>query len=73
MSSQNVVFVIIFIAFIAFLIVSSLIAKNWVKETDDYVLAGRQISTPMNIFGVIAIGFAGTTMALSPEDPSAGR
>ena len=66
MSSQNVVFVIIFIAFIAFLIVSSLIAKNWVKETDDYVLAGRQISTPMNIFGVIAIGFAGTTMALSP-------
>ena len=64
--SQNGVFIIVFIVFIAFLIVSSLVARSWVKETDDYVLAGRQISTIMNIFGVIAIGFAGTTMALSP-------
>ena len=63
---KNMTFIIIFILFIAFLIVSSLVARTWVKETDDYVLAGRQISTPMNIFGVIAIGFAGTTMALSP-------
>ena len=64
MATQNIVFLVIFIIFLAFLFISSFVAKNWVKETDDYVLAGRQISTGMNIFGVIAIGFAGTTMAL---------
>lgn len=66
MATQNIVFLVIFIIFLAFLFISSFVAKNWVKETDDYVLAGRQISTGMNIFGVIAIGFAGTTMALAP-------
>ena len=80
MATQNIVFLVIFIIFLAFLFISSFVAKNWVKETDDYVLAGRQISTGMNIFGVIAIGFAGTTMALAPgfaiqfgfKDPSSG-
>lgn len=62
----NTVFIIVFVIFIAFLFIASFVAKNWVKETDDYVLAGRQISTGLNIFGVIAIGFAGTTMALAP-------
>ena len=66
MATQNIVFLVIFIIFLAFLFISSFVAKNWVKETDDYVLAGRQISTGMNIFGVLAIGFAGTTMALAP-------
>ena len=52
MATQNIVFLVIFIIFLAFLFISSFVAKNWVKETDDYVLAGRQISTGMNIFGV---------------------
>lgn len=64
--SANLTFIIVFVAFVMFLFIASFISKNWVRETDDYVLAGRQISTILNIFGVIAIGFAGTTIALSP-------
>ncbi|MEA4814346.1 MAG: sodium:solute symporter family protein [Oscillospiraceae bacterium] len=64
--SANTVFIIIFVIFIGMLFVASFISKNWVKESDDYILAGRQISTPLNVFGVIAIGFAGTTIALAP-------
>ena len=41
MATQNIVFLVIFIIFLAFLFISSFVAKNWVKETDDYVLAGR--------------------------------
>lgn len=43
-----------------------LISKRWVKESSDFVLAGREISTPINVVGVIAIGFAGTTVTLAP-------
>ena len=64
--SQNTIFITVFVVFVAFLFIASFIAKNWVKESDDYVLAGRQISTVLNVFGVIAIGFAGTTIALAP-------
>ena len=36
------------------------------KESSDFVLAGREISTPINIVGVIVIGFASTTVTLAP-------
>ena len=62
----NVIFVVIFVIFCAFLLGAGLISKRWVKESSDFVLAGREISTPINVVGVIAIGFAGTTVTLAP-------
>lgn len=62
----NTIFVIIFVLFCGFLMSAGLISKRWVKESSDFVLAGREISTPINIVGVIAIGFAGTTVTLAP-------
>ena len=64
--SPNMIFAIIFILFCAFLMSAGMISKSWVKESSDFVLAGREISTPINIVGVIAIGFAGTTVTLAP-------
>ena len=57
---------VIFVIFCAFLLGAGLISKRWVKESSDFVLAGREISTPINVVGVIAIGFAGTTVTLAP-------
>lgn len=57
----NVIFVVIFVIFCAFLLGAGPISKRWV-ESSDFVLAGREISTPINVVGVIAIGFAGTTV-----------
>ena len=62
----NTIFIIIFTLFCGFLLSAGLISKRWVKESSDFVLAGREISTPINIVGVIAIGFAGTTVTLAP-------
>lgn len=62
----NITFIIVFIAFVAFLFIASFVSKNWVSDSSDYILAGREISTSINVFGVIAIGFAGTTITLVP-------
>ena len=62
----NTVFVIMFVVFIAILVGCGFYAKRWVSEAADYVLAGREVSTFINMMGVIAIGFAGTTVALAP-------
>lgn len=64
--NANGIFIIIFIIFCAFLIGAGFFSKRWVKESDDYVLAGREISTLINVVGVCAIGFAGTTVTLAP-------
>lgn len=63
---NNTVFVIMFIAFIGILVGCGVYAKRWVSDASDYVLAGREVSTFINMMGVIAIGFAGTTVALAP-------
>lgn len=63
----NTVFVIMFVVFVGILIGCGVYAKRWVSEASDYVLAGREVSTPINMMGVIAIGFAGTTVALAPN------
>ncbi|MDK2867205.1 MAG: solute:Na+ symporter, family [Clostridiales bacterium] len=63
---SSTIFIIIFIIFCGFLIGAGLFSKKWVKESSDFVLAGREISTPINIVGVCAIGFAGTTVTLAP-------
>lgn len=62
----NVIFIIIFIIFCGILIGAGLFSRSWVRESDDFVLAGREISTPINVVGVCAIGFAGTTVTLAP-------
>lgn len=63
----NTVFVVIFVIFIGILVGCGVYAKRWVSEASDFVLAGREVSTPINMMGVIAIGFAGTTVALAPN------
>lgn len=55
-----------FVIFCGILVGAGLISKRWVKESTDYILAGREISTFINMIGVCAIGFAGTTIALAP-------
>ena len=63
----STIFLIMLIVFIAVLVMCGFIAKRWVREASDFVLAGREVSTPINMMGVIAIGFAGTTVALAPS------
>ncbi len=65
--AANTVFIILFVIFCGFLLCAGFISKRWVKESSDFVLAGREISTPINVVGVIAIGFAGTTVSLAPS------
>ncbi|NCB63975.1 MAG: sodium:solute symporter family protein, partial [Clostridia bacterium] len=64
--SSNTIFLILFVIFCGILVAAGLISKRWVKESTDYILAGREISTFINMIGVCAIGFAGTTIALAP-------
>lgn len=63
---ENAVFLILFVIFCAILVGCGVISKRWVRESSDYILAGREISTFINMIGVCAIGFAGTTVALAP-------
>ncbi|WP_026895255.1 sodium:solute symporter family protein [Clostridiisalibacter paucivorans] len=62
----NITFAIYAIIFIGLLVGSGLISKKWVSDSDDYILAGREISFPINTVAVVAIGFAGTSIALAP-------
>ena len=62
----NAVFLVLFVIFCAILVGCGVISKRWVRESSDYILAGREISTFINMIGVCAIGFAGTTVALAP-------
>ena len=65
--TANAIFIVVFIIFCGVLVGAGIFSKNWVKESSDFVLAGREISMPINIVGVIAIGFAGTTVTLVPS------
>lgn len=62
----NIIFGIYSVIFVALLIGAGFIAKKWVSDSDDYIIAGREISTPINTLGVVAIGFAGTSITLAP-------
>jgi Na+/proline symporter len=55
-----------FVIFIGILVGCGVYAKRWVSDASDYVLAGREVSTPINMMDIIAIGFTGTTVALAP-------
>lgn len=62
----SLTFSIYAIIFIGLLLGSGFIAKKWVTDTDDYIIAGREISFPINTLAVVAIGFAGTSIVLAP-------
>lgn len=62
----QVVFSIMFIVFAAIMVSAGIFTKKWVSDTSDYILAGREVSLLINIMGVAAIGFAGTTVSLAP-------
>lgn len=64
--SLDVVFLIISVIFGALLIAAGWVTRKWIQDSSDFLLAGREISLALNIFGVAAIGFAGTSIALSP-------
>ena len=59
-------FSVFFIVFASVMVSAGVISKKWVSDTSDYILAGREVSLLINIMGVSAIGFAGTTVALAP-------
>ncbi len=63
----NQIFLIYFIIFAGVLIFAGYYSKKWISDTSDFILAGREVSLMLNVFGVMAIGFAGTVLALSPS------
>lgn len=38
--------------------------KRWTRDSSDYLLGGREVGLLVNVFGVTAIGFAGTAISL---------
>ena len=41
------------------------VTKKWSRDSSDFLLGGREVSLLINVFGVSAIGFAGTAIALT--------
>ena len=64
--SVGVVFTIYFVFFMGILLMGGVVSRRWVKESSDFILAGREVSPLINIMGVCAIGYAGTSIALLP-------
>ena len=62
----NIFFAIYSIIVVALLIGSGFIARKWVTDSDDFILAGREVGTLVNTLAVVAIGFAGTSITLAP-------
>jgi SSS family solute:Na+ symporter len=64
--SGGVIFTVYFVIFMGLLLLGGVLSRRWVKESSDFILAGREVSPLINIMGVCAIGYAGTSIALSP-------
>lgn len=62
----NGVFIVMFSAFLLLLLGGGLMTRKWVKNSNDFLIAGREVGLIVNIFGVAAIGFAGTIITLGP-------
>lgn len=60
------VFTVYLVLFFVILVGLSMIGKKWISDASDMIIAAREISLPMSIIGVMAIGFAGTTVTLCP-------
>jgi len=56
---STIIFLVMFAVFVGILVSAGFYAKRWVSESSDYILAGREVSTFINMMGVSAIGFCG--------------
>lgn len=63
---DSLLFILLGTAFFVILVVAGVHARRWVHDASDYLLAGREVGTVLNVFGVAAIGFAGSSVALVP-------
>ncbi|WP_404328358.1 sodium:solute symporter [Mesobacillus maritimus] len=63
----NGVFLLYCIVFVAIMVGVGFITRKWISGSNDYFIAGREIGMLTNIFGVTAIGFAGTMITLIPS------
>lgn len=64
--SVDIIFTILAVVFVVLLIYGGIITRKWITDASDFILAGREVSWLLNVFGVAAIGFAGTSITLSP-------
>ncbi|MBM7631058.1 sodium:solute symporter family protein [Geomicrobium sediminis] len=64
--SFNLLFLFMLLTFGLILVVASLVTRKWIRSSNDYLIAGREVGMIVNIFGVAAIGFAGTMISLGP-------
>ena len=64
--SINVSLMVMFALFAAMLLYGGYVSRKWINDSSDYLLAGREVSMLINVFGVAAIGFAGTSITLCP-------
>jgi len=65
LDSENL-FIILGLAFFTLLVYIGFLARRWIHDASDFILAGREVSTGLNIFGIAAIGFAGSSITLIP-------
>lgn len=60
------IFAILFIIFGVVLFRIGLVTRKWIERSSDFMIAGREVNLIVNVLGVASIGYAGTTLALSP-------
>ena len=63
---MNITTVIVMACFLLLLAGVGVYSKRFVVEADDFLLAGRELGSAILVFGVVASGFAGTTLTLAP-------
>ncbi|HHY14320.1 MAG TPA: sodium:solute symporter family protein [Thermoanaerobacterales bacterium] len=61
------IFIIYAIAFFGILIAIGIATKKWAAEATDFLVSGREIGLSVSISGILAISFAGTSLALIPS------
>ncbi len=64
--NSTLLFIIFFVVFGVVLNWLGIRARKWVQGSSDFIVAGREVSLLVNILGITSIGYAGTTLALSP-------
>lgn len=57
---------VMFVVFAGILLYGGYATRKWINDSSDYLLAGREVSLIINMFGVAAIGYAGTSITLCP-------
>lgn len=63
---QATVFGIMLVIFAVLLLWGGWYTRRWITGASDLLMAGREVSLLINVFGVAAIGFAGTAITVFP-------